>query len=194
MEIRNYSDYSLQELYDLYTKLNQENNPDEAQIVYQEILRKEKDESKDKDQLASRIERLIAAFVDGIIISIPLFTILFVFFGLNGITDLMYQHAILYTITVFLIAQVIYLSINGWLLYTNGQTLGKKMMQIKIATTKDDLPKITSSYGARYLFPAFIMLFPLIGSLFAVIDLLFIFRKDKRCVHDFIAGTKVVSI
>jgi uncharacterized RDD family membrane protein YckC len=31
-----------------------------------------------------------------------------------------------------------------------------------------------------------------IGWIFALVDALFIFREDRRCLHDFIAGTRVV--
>jgi uncharacterized RDD family membrane protein YckC len=30
--------------------------------------------------------------------------------------------------------------------------------------------------------------------LLTVIDVLFVFRDDKRCVHDLIAGTKVIDL
>ena len=33
---------------------------------------------------------------------------------------------------------------------------------------------------------------PVAGGIFALADLLFIFREDRRCLHDHIAGTRVV--
>jgi hypothetical protein len=35
-------------------------------------------------------------------------------------------------------------------------------------------------------------LVPSAGGLFSLINVLFIFRSDRRCVHDLVAGTKVV--
>ncbi len=35
---------------------------------------------------------------------------------------------------------------------------------------------------------------PYVGGIYGLIDSLFIFREDRRCVHDLIAGTKVVDI
>jgi uncharacterized RDD family membrane protein YckC len=29
--------------------------------------------------------------------------------------------------------------------------------------------------------------------LFGLVDILFIFREDKRCIHDLIAGTRVIQ-
>ena len=46
----------------------------------------------------------------------------------------------------------------------------------------------------RYLPMSAVSLIPILGGLLAIIDVLFIFRKDKRCVHDLIAGSKVVKI
>jgi len=34
---------------------------------------------------------------------------------------------------------------------------------------------------------------PVVGSFFVLIDTLLVFRADRRCVHDLIAGTKVVK-
>jgi hypothetical protein len=35
-------------------------------------------------------------------------------------------------------------------------------------------------------------LIPLAGNAFSLIDALFIFRQDRRCIHDMIASTRVV--
>jgi uncharacterized RDD family membrane protein YckC len=31
-----------------------------------------------------------------------------------------------------------------------------------------------------------------LGGLLAVVDVLFVFRRDRRCLHDLVAGTRVV--
>jgi hypothetical protein len=33
-----------------------------------------------------------------------------------------------------------------------------------------------------------------VGTFLVLVDVLFIFRKDRRCVHDHIAGTRVVNL
>ena len=47
--------------------------------------------------------------------------------------------------------------------------------------------------GLRYVLVMLLGAIPIIGGLLGVIDFLFIFREDRRCVHDLIAGTKVGS-
>jgi uncharacterized RDD family membrane protein YckC len=37
-------------------------------------------------------------------------------------------------------------------------------------------------------------LIPVIGGLLGLANIGFIFRKDRRCLHDIIAGTKVVQL
>jgi hypothetical protein len=39
-----------------------------------------------------------------------------------------------------------------------------------------------------------VSLVPGIGALAVTVDDLFIFRTDRRCLHDLIAGTKVVAV
>jgi uncharacterized RDD family membrane protein YckC len=35
---------------------------------------------------------------------------------------------------------------------------------------------------------------PYVGSCYGLLDILFIFGADRRCIHDLIAGTKVVRL
>ena len=34
---------------------------------------------------------------------------------------------------------------------------------------------------------------PIVGFFYSLVDIVFIFREDQRCLHDLIAGTKVVK-
>jgi uncharacterized RDD family membrane protein YckC len=45
----------------------------------------------------------------------------------------------------------------------------------------------------RAVVPGIIGAVPLVGSIFSLVDPLFIFRGDRRCIHDLIAGTNVVT-
>ena len=97
---------------------------------------------------------------------------------------------------------LIVLGIQIWQLTTRGQTVGKRLLGIRIVKYPDDsAPGFVGAFVMRALIPGFIGAFisaiPLIGSLFSLIfslvDICFIFREDRRCIHDLIAGTKVVT-
>ena len=47
--------------------------------------------------------------------------------------------------------------------------------------------------GRRYLFANGVGMIPFIGGLISIVNICFIFRGDKRCLHDLVAGTQVVN-
>lgn len=88
------------------------------------------------------------------------------------------------------------LGIYQWyLISTTGQSLGKKWMNIRIVKLDGSpvdfasgvLLRIWALYGLT-LFGALIVL----GWLLPLVDALMIFGDDRRCLHDHLAGTKVV--
>jgi uncharacterized RDD family membrane protein YckC len=89
---------------------------------------------------------------------------------------------------------VVFLILNGYLLSKSGQTIGKRLVGTRIVSVSDGkiLP-LGRVVGLRYLPIWIIAQIPFIGNLIALINVLFIFRDDRRCVHDLIAGTKVVN-
>src|SRR4051794_25664238 len=96
-----------------------------------------------------------------------------------------------FVITV--LALLAWCGITAWLVATNGQTIGKRIVGIKVVRT-DGSP---ASFGRIFLMrnvvstlPAFL---PFIGLLYQlVIDPIFIFQDSRRCLHDLIADTTVV--
>ena len=89
---------------------------------------------------------------------------------------------------------VIFMVINGYLLVTKGQTLGKLALDIRIVdAASNGAATAVKILGLRYVLVMLVGAIPVIGGLLGIIDFLFIFREDRRCVHDLIAGTKVVS-
>jgi uncharacterized RDD family membrane protein YckC len=90
----------------------------------------------------------------------------------------------------FLIAVLAICIAQLYLLIVSGQTLGKKMMGIKIVmeNTKKNggfVPNVL----LRVLVNSALGIVPFYG----LVDILFIFREDRRCIHDLIAGTIVVK-
>jgi uncharacterized RDD family membrane protein YckC len=87
--------------------------------------------------------------------------------------------------------------VQALLIGFRGQNIGKMLVGARVVRIADDGP-VGFYRGAvlRFMLPVMFMmmlniLFPL-GLLFVAVDYGFMFRADGRCLHDLIAGTKVV--
>jgi uncharacterized RDD family membrane protein YckC len=86
-------------------------------------------------------------------------------------------------IIALMVIQIVYLT-------RDGQTIGKKAMKIRIARYDDNgNPGFVKAVLLRAIFNGILGCFP--G--YALVDILFIFGAEQRCIHDQIAGTKVVE-
>ena len=94
-----------------------------------------------------------------------------------------------------LIGYASFLLLNGYLLATRGQTIGKMALGLRIARTDGSVASpvrlLLLRYGLGYY--AFGLVSIVISSLFALADAFFIFGSARRCLHDRIAGTIVVQ-
>ncbi len=88
-----------------------------------------------------------------------------------------------------------YCIVNGHLLATRGQSIGKYILEIRIVgvDTNEILP-LWRLLALRYLPGVVVAAIPVLGSAFGIVNGLFFFRRDKRCVHDWIAGTRVIRV
>eukprot|EP01031_Cornospumella_fuschlensis_P001780 gene1780-biopygen1501 len=81
------------------------------------------------------------------------------------------------------------------MLVTRGQTLGKRIMDVRIVRFEDESnPGFVHVFLLRALVPGLIGALPWVGWIFTLTDVCFIFRDDRRCLHDLIAGTKVIKV
>jgi uncharacterized RDD family membrane protein YckC len=80
------------------------------------------------------------------------------------------------------------------MLATRGQSIGKRIVGIRIVTHPDGAnPGGVKTILMRGFIPGIISNIPLLGFLFSITNICFIFREDRRCIHDLIAGTQVVK-
>lgn len=76
------------------------------------------------------------------------------------------------------------------LLSRDGQTLGKKVMKVRIVRYDDGgNPGFVHAVLLRLVVNGLLG----ITLIYPLIDILFIFGGEHRCVHDLITGTKVVT-
>jgi uncharacterized RDD family membrane protein YckC len=127
--------------------------------------------------LASRGSRLGAALIDGLIAAVPY---LFIAMGQdNG-----------FLLAIGLIGFLALIVIQLRFLIVDGQTIGKKILRIKI---------VMVATGQNGGFVPNVVLRGIVNGLlgfvpfYSLVDVLFIFREDRRCIHDLIAKTRVVQ-
>ena len=144
--------------------------------------------------LASRWKRLGGALLDALITLAINFPVMFA----AGIFAQIVEGKTMTTgqiIFFFFFGLAVFLAVNGYLLARHGQTVGKRIVGTRIVD-KDSgqiLP-LGKVFALRYLPLSIVSQIPVLGGLLCSLDPLFIFREDKRCVHDLIAGTKVVDV
>ncbi|HEY2572923.1 MAG TPA: RDD family protein, partial [Verrucomicrobiaceae bacterium] len=97
-----------------------------------------------------------------------------------------------WTVESFLLTELVFLILNGFLLFRKGQTIGKLAMGTKIVGLEGNIPDFGRIYMLRYFLIRLVRQIPILGGLFGLVDALVIFGKDRRCLHDYIAGTRVI--
>lgn len=142
--------------------------------------------------LASRWARLGAMLIDSVIISVVTLPVVYFTGGFEGVLEGR-QPATLYVLGIAVLGMIVYFAINYRFLIANGQTIGKKVLGIKIVDLSGNVPSFQWQLIVRYVVTAFPPQIPMVGQLLGLIDVLFIFSKEKRCVHDLIAKTRVVN-
>jgi len=95
---------------------------------------------------------------------------------------------------VLLLGVILCAIVQIWMLTVRGQTVGKRLLGIRIVRVQDDAnPGFAHTVLLRSVIPVILRAIPVFGLGFWLVDVACIFRTDKRCLHDLIAGTKVVQ-
>jgi len=145
-------------------------------------------EAAGSEALASRGSRLAASLIDGlaaVVILLPAIAAIF-FVGENSSLSTMGVFFAVLSGIAFLGFAVYQLS----MLVREGQTLGKKAMNIRIVNCSDgQIPSAGRLLGMRYFVNSLLGNIPF----YTFLDVLLIFGSERRCIHDYLAGTKVVE-
>jgi len=147
--------------------------------------------SGEVEELASRLSRLIAALVDGLIMMpfvLPLYLILLMRYQ-GSIFDASDTYRIMW---IGIPSLIFYIGINSYFWATRGQSIGKMALGIRIVQIDGTKATLGRIVGLRVLPMELIGWIPVIGGFLSLVDVLFIFRANKRCLHDEIARTKVI--
>ncbi len=155
----------------------------------------------ESDPLAGRLTRFAAAFLDGILLQLIVVPVEFAtgFFARSQAQTV----GVAEQLAMSLLGWVVFLVFNGYLLAARGQTIGKAALSIQIVDFESGrLLPFVRVYVYRYLWtlPLVLVVIFIPGGLdnslisfVILVDILMIFRRDRRCLHDLIAGSKVVT-
>lgn len=138
-------------------------------------------------KLASRFSRLLATIIDTIVISAIIGVILLLLLVFELGAPFWYQ------ITSIVVGLIIFYFMNKKSLINEGQTIGKGVLKIKIVNV-NYTHSSSSILLKRYLVLLIPSYIPFIGPWLATINCLFIFNRNKQCLHDMIAKTIVVEV
>jgi uncharacterized RDD family membrane protein YckC len=147
----------------------------------------------DSQFLATRGSRLAAAIVDSLanlVIVLPAMWGLGMFDNLENLDNQSTTDQVVLGAVGLAAWFVINIAFLG-----EGQTIGKRVVGIRIVDygTGERIP-IARLIFMRYLPTTLVAAIPLVGSLLSLVNILFIFGSEQRCIHDHIAGTKVVQV
>ncbi|HET7842764.1 MAG TPA: RDD family protein [Xanthomonadales bacterium] len=148
------------------------------------------------EQLPSRWLRIAGVIVDAIAVSVITIPTLF----LSGYFAQMMQTAaagqqpsVALQVGGAAFGFAVFLAVHGYLLWSNGQTLGKRLLGMKIVDMQTrQKPAFGWLVAMRFLVPQVVYMIPIVGGLVALVGILLIFREDRRPLHDHLARTQVV--
>ncbi len=143
--------------------------------------------------LAGRGKRLGASMIDGLIslaILLPLQINFGVLQNFPKIKPLTFGETAMWGVAGF----VVWTAVHSYFLATRGQTIGKRLLDIQIVDVDSGRPPpLVKLVFARFLPTAVVANIPFVGAVANLVGILLIFRDDRRCLHDHIAGTRVVD-
>lgn len=149
-------------------------------------------------ELAARMTRLGAAIVDALIIGVPFYIVFFMVvpdpFGLATAANESLLSNTLFSLVLFACAFALYAVINWVPLEANGQTWGKKLLNIRVVRSDGSPVGAKRVLFRRYLPIQAVSILPFLGSIIALVNVVMIFRESRKCLHDDIADTVVVKV
>jgi uncharacterized RDD family membrane protein YckC len=162
------------------------------------------DKIVEPENRATRGSRLGARLLDGLIVSVFIWTPLLAFGGWGSaqamtgggrVTALSFYSYVFHS-SAFLpmtFAVLVLIGINLYLLHRSGQTMGKKLVGIRITRSDGSRAALSRIVFVR-IFPFYLAtLIPFVGFVVSLADPLFIFSESRKCLHDRLADTIVLN-
>ncbi|GAB2506037.1 RDD family protein [Lysobacter humi (ex Lee et al. 2017)] len=152
--------------------------------------------------LAGRVARLLAHLINTALLMVPVGLVFLASYKVIRQYMLTGEvHSTTGATTALLLAGLLMAGLIAWnlvLLYQHGQSIGKRVIGIRIVRSDGDDASLARlvfmRFGALVVIGAVLAaVSPYLNSAFALINVLFIFTVARRCLHDHIADTIVVT-
>ena len=135
-------------------------------------------------------KRLAAGIIDLFLVSF--FVTPFIYrFHLDKIADNPFNVPPDIALKVLLCEVMVFFVLNFVLLMRRGQTLGKWLFSLAIVDLNNQKPNIINLVLNRYMIQLAMVIVPFLNPIDV---LLMLFRRDRRCIHDLLAKTKVIDL
>jgi uncharacterized RDD family membrane protein YckC len=141
------------------------------------------------DIQAGRVRRLLAFLIDFVLTACVAFIVMW---PLGTFEEHHAYEMNQVLIRVFLLVAGSYMLVHGWWLHTRGQTVGKRALGIRLVANADGVSMPGWKLLVRTLVVLVALAIPFVG-LLVIVDLLFIFTSQRRCLHDYLVGSAVVK-
>ncbi len=148
-------------------------------------------EAVDGPQAASRGSRFAAAMIDGIFAFALSLAVMLPIYGTDYFT--LAASSKLSVLTGMLAYLGLFYVVEGWFLYQRSQSLGKMALGLRIVRPDGSPASFGRTFGLRLFAFGLLGWIPIVGPFLGLIDCLFIFRSSRRCLHDQLADTIVVT-
>jgi uncharacterized RDD family membrane protein YckC len=93
---------------------------------------------------------------------------------------------------VTVVALIAWCVITAWFVAANGQSIGKRLVGIKVVRTDGSRASFARIFLLRNVVNGLPNLLPYVGWLYQLVDPLLIYQESRQCLHDRIADTIVV--
>ncbi|WNG24248.1 RDD family protein [Cystobacter fuscus] len=137
--------------------------------------------------LADRGTRFVAVLVDQVALVAPIFVCSFLGILLSDNTP-----SVMALLGLGVLSTLGVAGYQLYLLATVGQSLGKRMMHIKVVRTDGAPVDLARLIFLRNVVPVLIGMCT--WNVFSLVDTLCIFTEQRRCLHDHIADTQVIVV
>jgi uncharacterized RDD family membrane protein YckC len=157
-----------------------------------------RDMPSEEIELASRLSRFLAAFLDSFIAGLMIYLPAVIVGAATGAFDQLDRLEQGGDVDISGLTLPIFLCVVGFigwawitllLVARYGQTIAKRLLEIRVVRSDGSQASLGRIFWLRNVVNALLGIIPL----YALVDLLFIFGEGRQCIHDLLADTIVVK-